>query len=124
MMKVKLLFGALFFFWMTASAQPGTDTTSTGVDSIMHRLILVGDAGELKGTTHPVVEWLRKNVNFNDERNTVIYLGDNIYPEGLPMEGESTYPEAKRIIDYQIDLVRDKKAKAFFIPGNHDWKIG
>ncbi len=124
MMNVKLLFGALLFFSITAGAQPGTDTTSTGIDSIVHRLVLVGDAGELQGTTHPVVEWLRKNVDWNDERNTLLYLGDNIYPEGMPMEGESTYPEAKRIIDYQIDLVRDKNAKAFFIPGNHDWKIG
>ena len=30
-------------------------------------------------------------------------------------------PEGAIGLDYQIDLVRDKKAKAFFIPGNHDW---
>jgi 3',5'-cyclic AMP phosphodiesterase CpdA len=40
------------------------------------------------------------------------------------MEGEPSYREAKKIIDYQISLVRGKKAKVYFVPGNHDWKNG
>jgi len=123
MKKAILLLSTLFLISITTSAQT-TDSTATGIDSLRQRIFLVGDAGELHGTTHPVVEWLRKNADWNDERNTVIYLGDNIYPLGLPMEGEASYSEAKHIIDYQIDLVRDKKGKAFFVPGNHDWKNG
>ena len=56
--------------------------------------------------------------------NLVLYLGDNIYPLGMPTEGEPSYPEPKSIIDYQMSLVKGKKAKAYFIPGNHDWKNG
>jgi len=103
------------FYWCPSHAQ---------IDTIRHRIFLIGDAGELMGNTHPVIDWLKKNVDWNDERNTAIYLGDNIYPHGLPTEGESDYKEAKRILDYQIDLVKGKKAKAFFIPGNHDWGNG
>lgn len=97
---------------------------STGTDSVNQRIFLIGDAGELKNGSHPVVDWLKKNVNWNDEKNMVIYLGDNIYPLGMPTEGEPSYPESKKIIDYQISLVKGKKAKAYFVPGNHDWKNG
>lgn len=100
-------------------------TDSTGeTDSVSQRIFLIGDAGELKNSSHPVVDWLKKNVDWNDERNMAIYLGDNIYPLGMPTEGEPSYAEAKKIIDYQISLVKGKKAKAYFVPGNHDWKNG
>jgi hypothetical protein len=94
------------------------------VDSISQRVFLIGDAGELVGNTHPVVDWLKKNVNWDDEKNVAVYLGDNIYPYGLPMEGEGDYVRSKNVIDYQVGLVKGKKGKAFFIPGNHDWKNG
>ena len=94
------------------------------VDSLNQRIFLIGDAGELHGTTQPVIDWIAKNADLNDEKTTVLYLGDNIYPLGLPMEGEPDYPEAKAILDYQINLVKGKKARAFFVLGNHDWKNG
>src|SRR5215207_9928927 len=87
----------------------------TQPDSINQRVFLVGDAGELFGTTQPVIDWLKNHVNWNDEKNTVLFLGDNIYPLGLPLEGDPTYIASKKIIDYQINLVKGKKAKAFFI---------
>ena len=93
-------------------------------DSIHQRIFLIGDAGEMPGTTHPVIAWLKKNADWNDVKNTVIYLGDNIYPLGMPMVGDPSYAEAKRILDDQISLVKGKKARGIFIPGNHDWKNG
>ncbi|HVG14222.1 MAG TPA: metallophosphoesterase, partial [Chitinophagaceae bacterium] len=101
-----------------------TSSIFAQVDSVHQRIFLIGDAGELVGKTHPVVDWLKKNVDWNDEKNVAIYLGDNIYPYGLPMEGEASYPESKEIIDYQINLVKGKKGKAYFVQGNHDWKNG
>ena len=94
------------------------------VDSVSQRVFLIGDAGELLAKTHPVVDWLERHVNWDDEKNVAVYLGDNIYPYGLPMEGEGDYKGAKEVLDYQIDLVKGKKGKAFFIQGNHDWKNG
>lgn len=94
------------------------------VDTITQRIFLIGDGGELINGKHPVIDWLEKNVAWNDERNTAIFLGDNIYPLGLPMKGEPTYEEAKTILDYQLKPFMNKKGKAFFIPGNHDWKNG
>ncbi|HEU4904185.1 MAG TPA: metallophosphoesterase, partial [Flavisolibacter sp.] len=95
-------------------------------DSISQRIFLIGDAGELFGPngTHPVIDWLQKHVNWDDQRNTAIFLGDNIYPLGLPMKGEPDYEGAKKIIDYLMKPFVGKKSSAFFIPGNHDWENG
>ncbi|WP_345257587.1 metallophosphoesterase [Flaviaesturariibacter amylovorans] len=90
----------------------------------MQRLFLIGDAGELKDNRQPVLDWLAKNVNWNDEKNVALFLGDNIYPDGMPDEGSAEYAYTRKVIDYQIGLVRGKKGKAFFVPGNHDWKGG
>ncbi|MGC4038017.1 MAG: metallophosphoesterase [Chitinophagaceae bacterium] len=104
----------IIFISCTAAAQP----------KIVQRIFLVGDAGELDNGKHPVCDWLKQNVDWNDSSNTIVYLGDNIYPLGMPSEGSKSYATAKSIIDYQVSVVKDKNAKAFFVPGNHDWKRG
>ncbi len=93
-------------------------------DTVKYRIFLIGDAGELENGKHPVVDWLKKNVNWNDTSNIAIFLGDNIYPYGMPDEGDPEYEEAKKVIDYQIDLVKGKRSQAYFVLGNHDWKNG
>jgi hypothetical protein len=91
-------------------------------DSVVQRIILIGDAGELHQNGHnPVVDAVRQRYNLQDARNTVIYLGDNVYPYGVPDEADKRYPQAKEILDYQIGLVKNTAAQAIFIPGNHDW---
>jgi hypothetical protein len=106
----------MLLFSLTAGAQ---------TDSLSQRIFLIGDAGELFGRgTQPVIDWLERNVNWNDTRNSAIFLGDNIYPLGLPMKGEPGYKEAKDVIDYLMKPFRGKKGRAFFIPGNHDWQNG
>ena len=111
-MKPFLVFLLLLTF-SNPHAFAQADSTGT-TDSISQRIFLVGDAGELKNGAHPVVDWLKKNVDWNDKRNLVLYLGDNIYPFGMPTEGEPSYAQSKKIIDYQISLVKGKKANAYF----------
>ena len=118
MTRIVLALTLTVFFCFRGAAQ---------VDSVRHRVFLVGDAGNLFGDTHPVAEWLKKNVDWDDTRNRLIYLGDNIYPGGLPFEGEGGYDYSKKVIDAQIGVVKGKKAEALFVMGNHDWwngKIG
>lgn len=92
-------------------------------DSLARRIILIGDAGELHQDGHnPVVDAVKKRFDLQDARNTVLFLGDNVYPLGMPDAGSSHFAEAKQILDYQVDLVRNTATQAIFIPGNHDWK--
>jgi hypothetical protein len=75
-------------------------------ETVVQRIILVGDAGELRNGHHPVCDWLKAHVDWNDSSNVLVYLG------------------AGPLLDYQVSVVRGKKARAFFVPGNHDWKQG
>ncbi len=99
-------------------------SSSYAQEKVVQRIFLVGDAGELYKDKHPVCDWLKSNADWNDSTNTIIYLGDNIYPLGMPAPGDKDYETAKAILDYQVSVVKDKNAKAFFVPGNHDWKRG
>ncbi len=69
----------------------GSLTVVGQTDRIVQRVFLVGDAGELDGDHHPVCDWLKQHVNWNDPNNTLVYLGDNIYPQGMPSEGSAGY---------------------------------
>lgn len=106
----------MVFFISGASAQ--------GPDPVIQRLYLVGDAGQLLDGHHPVCDYLKQHVNWDDSNNVLVYLGDNIYPHGMPPDGASDVDEARKILDYQISVVAGKRSRAFFVPGNHDWKQG
>lgn len=92
-------------------------------DSLAQRIILIGDAGEQKDNVHPELEFLKKDFPL-DKRTTVIFLGDNVYPQGLPSRYAANYLEKKQILDSQINVVRGRQATAYFIAGNHDWMQG
>src|ERR1700753_2721816 len=93
-------------------------------DPVIQRIFLVGDAGQLTDGHHPVCDWLKGHVDWNDTSNVLVYLGDNIYPHGMPAEGSGDLDLARKILDYQVSVVAGKKARAFFVPGNHDWRQG
>lgn len=92
-------------------------------DSIMTRIVLIGDAGELTLGRHPVVSAVKKNVKF-DEKTSIIYLGDNLYKTGLPDNSLPTYEIAKAPLDSQIHVAPNSKTEVYFVPGNHDWANG
>lgn len=114
-MKRLPLFFICFFVWASFSQAQQSQ--------IAQRIFLVGDAGELIKGKHPVCDWLKQHVDWNDSSNTLIYLGDNVYPLGMPDAGKE-YEKAKAILDYQLSVVQGKNAKAFVVPGNHDWRQG
>src|SRR5215510_6737222 len=92
-------------------------------DSIVSRIVFIGDAGALTGTKQPVVDAVKKLIPM-DERTTVIYLGDNLYREGLPLDQTSEYAGSRAVLDYQLSITKGTKAKIYMIPGNHDWHNG
>lgn len=113
-MRFFILIGFLFLCCLNVSAQ---------ADSVKTRIVLVGDAGALVDGKSLVLDAIRKNVKL-DEKTVVIYLGDNLYDAGLPDETYISYSDVKAALDSQINLVRGTKAKAYMIPGNHDWENG
>jgi hypothetical protein len=83
-------------------------------------LFLVGDAGE-PAPDEPVLRALQAEVARSPDSSAVVFLGDNLYPKGLPPESDPDFAEMARRIDAQVDGVRAANARTIFIPGNHDW---
>ncbi len=92
-------------------------------DSLDRRIIFVGDAGSLVDGRAPVLDAIRNLVPL-DEKTIVLYMGDNLYHDGLPDEQAAFYTEARSVLDSQIALISKTKAIGYMIPGNHDWSNG
>lgn len=85
-------------------------------------LFLIGDAGEpdpREGTGLPL-DALTAQAAEAPERSIVIFLGDNVYPSGIPPEGAAEWADARRRLDAQVKAV-PPGVRGIFIPGNHDW---
>ncbi len=84
---------------------------------------LIGDAGYAQeGKSTPALLALEKYLENNKQKgNYAIFLGDNIYPDGMPEEDEKDRKIAEHRLDAQIDAVKNFDGQIYFIPGNHDW---
>ncbi|MGB3149776.1 MAG: metallophosphoesterase [Maribacter sp.] len=91
---------------------------------ISHTFYLIGDAGLSPiGGMNPALKIFKDKLDGATENSTAIFLGDNIYPAGLPDPQDSTiaYREAKSHLDAQLRTLENFKGQPLFIPGNHDW---
>lgn len=91
---------------------------------IANRFYLVGDAG--KSANNIPEKGVRAfDMYIKDKKDTendyTIYLGDNIYPAGLPDKDNPNRKIAEKPLNHQINAVKNFKGKTVFIPGNHDW---
>lgn len=90
-------------------------------DQIQSTLFLIGDAGE-PDPQHAgaPLDSLAAHVAAAPERSLILFLGDNVYPDGIPREGEAEWADARRRLEVQVAAV-PHGARAIFVPGNHDW---
>lgn len=92
-------------------------------NNLRTRLLFIGDSGDTR-ENDPVLRKLRDWASKVPEKTVVVFLGDNIYPAGMPEKGDSERAEAERRILAQTEVVKKSGARGFFIAGNHDWKRG
>jgi hypothetical protein len=92
-------------------------------DTVLNRIVLIGDGGQLTKGKHIIADAVRKNVKL-DEKTLVLYLGDNLYRVGLPDDAYVGYQQAKNVLDSQLSVVENTPARVIMIPGNHDWNNG
>ena len=102
---------------MGAASPPSPAPPLEDVDA---SLFLIGDAG-VPTAKDPVLLDLTREAGRDPARSLIVYLGDNIYPRGLPLPGDRGRREAERRLGAQVTAARDAGAAAVFVPGNHDW---
>ena len=56
----------------------------------------------------------------NPASTAVVFLGDNIYPRGMPDSTERSRQDAERRLDAQV-AAASNASNVYFVPGNHDW---
>ena len=100
-------------------------TVQVDQNEIKHKIFLIGDAGEPDGyDKSPNLQLLRSKILAAGENSTVVFLGDNIYPVGLPEKENEEREESEKRINAQLSILKGYKGRVVFIPGNHDWKQG
>jgi hypothetical protein len=101
----------------------GEATIPKRADSeIIHSFYLIGDAGfSPLGSKSEALQSFEKVLTGASKNSTALFLGDNIYPKGLPKKGAEGREFAEHQLDVQTDIVKDFAGNAIFIPGNHDW---
>ncbi|WP_179316031.1 metallophosphoesterase [Winogradskyella undariae] len=87
------------------------------------RFYLIGDAGLVdNGGMSSALSAFKNYISTKETKDDVaLFLGDNIYPVGLPDKDDSDRAEAEQALDVQINAVKDFEGEILFIPGNHDW---
>jgi hypothetical protein len=93
---------------------PATDIETT--------LFFVGDAGAPDPDGEPVFTAVSADaIEREDVRRIVLFLGDNVYPRGLPELDDDDRGEGERRLSAQIAIAEATGAEVIFLPGNHDW---
>jgi hypothetical protein len=102
--------------------KPASNLIETNNKEIEHSFYLIGDAGNAALDSSTIaLSNLKKTLSEAISNATVLFLGDNIYPNGLPPHKSESRTLAEHRLKAQIESVEDFNGKTIFIPGNHDW---
>jgi hypothetical protein len=90
-------------------------------DQIETTLFFIGDAGEPDPRQIGApLDSLTAQASVSPERTIIVFLGDNVYPGGIPAEGAAEWADARRRLESQVRAI-PPGARGIFVPGNHDW---
>jgi hypothetical protein len=94
-------------------------------------ILLIGDAGAPDPNGETVLDALTARAREltgppgsapgSQPEVVVVFLGDNIYPDGMLAPASGRRSDAERRLDAQLEVLKQSGAKGYFIAGNHDW---
>lgn len=85
-----------------------------------HEVFLIGDGGKPDAAKHNL-KVLKDQLESAGKNSTLIFLGDNIYKDGLPDKDHSEREIQEEKLRKQLEITKDFKGQTIVIPGNHDW---
>ncbi|TPE45301.1 hypothetical protein FJM65_04480 [Pontibacter mangrovi] len=99
--------------WEQSKPEPGND--------VLYTVYLIGDVGAPMLDGEPSLKLMRKMMMETGESSATIFLGDNVYMNGLPPEGRYDREVSEDRLTAQLDILRGYPGEKYMIPGNHDW---
>lgn len=130
MLKNIQVLSLTFLFFSCATYQPKYKFEQTqkyenaySEDQISQSFYLIGDTGNenLPGVAPGLKIFNTFIQNKNTKNAKLLILGDNIYPKGMPSNGNENRSEAERVMSNQMQILKNFQGELHFIPGNHDW---
>ena len=97
------------------------EDSTLNYDEIDHTVYLIGDAGEPNQKDLTAVDLLENHLKNETKKSTVIFLGDNVYPRGIPSKDHKERENAENSIQEQLNIFQNYSGEVYYIPGNHDW---
>ncbi|WP_315984834.1 metallophosphoesterase [Hymenobacter puniceus] len=92
---------------------------------LLHRVALLGDPGAVATDgTDNLLKLLQHWQQETGPAGTVIILGDNVYPTGLPAPEHIGRAAAEKHLNALLDVLRPFPGRVVFLSGNHDWNKG
>ncbi|MDQ3243692.1 MAG: hypothetical protein M3Q09_08200 [Gemmatimonadota bacterium] len=84
-------------------------------------LFLIGDAGEPDPReSGAALDSMSAQAATAPARSIIVFLGDNVYPAGIPRDSSVEFADARRRLEVQVNAV-PPGVRGIFVPGNHDW---
>lgn len=90
-----------------------------------HRVALLGDPGAVATDgTDPILRLLEQWGQETGPAGTIVLLGDNIYPTGLPTPEHPGRVQAEARFDALLASLGRFEGQVVLLSGNHDWNKG
>jgi hypothetical protein len=101
--------------------RPQLHSSSIDPTEIETTVFLIGDAGQPdpRNVGAPL-DTLAAHASLAPDRTIILFLGDNVYPEGMPEEDAAEWADSRRRLQAQVNAV-PPGARGIFLPGNQDW---
>ena len=98
------------------------DETDLPTTKRTQQVFLIGNVELLShDTPAPTLDLLKSQLNAAGKNSTVVFLGDNLYPAGLPDSAHADRLNAEKRLLRTLETVADFKGEVVFLPGNRDW---
>ncbi len=115
----RLLLVALAVAGCAARIIPPSSVPPLAAGEAVATVFLIGDAGAPNPAGEPVLEALSRSLADRADSTVILFIGDNVYPLGLPDSGDRSFRESARRLKAQLAFAR--QVPVIFVPGNHDW---
>ncbi|HXE57249.1 MAG TPA: metallophosphoesterase [Gemmatimonadales bacterium] len=123
MRRIAAALGAVLLLVGCSRSLPPANTppaVAANREEIESTVFLIGDAGA-PARKEPVLAALRSQIEDAPGIAVVVFLGDNVYPRGLPDSTAADQAEAERRLRAQVAVATETRTRTIFVPGNHDW---